>query len=468
MKQKKDTTRQISVFIASPGDLSPERKIFKETIDQLNIGFADGANVEFSGYGWEDALAETGRRTQGVINKQIDQCDLFILVLHRRWGQPAPDSKFSSYTEEEFNLAFSLWKKKKAPEVLVFFKTVDNASVADPGPELQKVVAFRKELQQTRAIILRTFNTDIDFGKEVDRHLRAFAKDEWKEFDEDSPTVDFPKAQVVALNKAKRKESADLEKKGKASSKSAGKKTKAKTPKADLSLVTLHQTDLTLARAAVDAAEAGRIQDARILFAKATEGTTDLSVLSVAAEFFRQIGDPDNASRLVQRQAAIARDRRIAVQHYFALVPTDYISANQEQFLSHMLAEVPEDVAEDIREIYHEAFGKEKMESMLAEIMVKHYTEAELVQFARFLASPVGQSSLQKYPAMMAEAMEWGKQEFQRVLLQHYPELAGDAPTPSNSAGDAKVLDMPLTQPGQLTIGDSASSKSRASAKTRK
>jgi hypothetical protein len=33
--------REIAVFIASPGDLAPERKTFKDVIDTLNRGFAD-------------------------------------------------------------------------------------------------------------------------------------------------------------------------------------------------------------------------------------------------------------------------------------------------------------------------------------------------------------------------------------------------------------------------------------------
>jgi hypothetical protein len=61
--------RKISVFIASPGDLSNERSLFRKEIILLNIGFGDGANVEFEALGWEDTLASTGRRNQGVINE---------------------------------------------------------------------------------------------------------------------------------------------------------------------------------------------------------------------------------------------------------------------------------------------------------------------------------------------------------------------------------------------------------------
>jgi hypothetical protein len=77
--------RTISVFIASPGDLSSEREYFKKAINQLNVGFGDGANVEYKPLGWENTLAVTGRRNQSVINEEIDKCDIFVLAMYRRW-----------------------------------------------------------------------------------------------------------------------------------------------------------------------------------------------------------------------------------------------------------------------------------------------------------------------------------------------------------------------------------------------
>jgi hypothetical protein len=456
---RKGDLKRISVFIASPGDLAPERKIFKDTIDALNAGFADGAGVEFVPIGWEDVLAETGRRPQAVINRELDQCDLFILALHRRWGQDAPDSKFSSYTEEEFQLAFRLWKKRKTPEVLVFFKTVDSASVADPGVQLKEVLHFRKKLEQGHATLIRSFNTDVDFGKEIDRHLRAFARGEYKDLGDDSPAIAFPKAEVTVLNKARREGAKRVEREEKqrssAKRESYGKGKRASAAKADLRLVKAHQTDVTLARAAVDAARGGRIQDARILFAKATEDTTELSVLSVAAEFFRQIGDLDNASRLVQRQAAIARDRTIAARHYLALMPPGFTGSLMEQVMAQMVAQFPEELAAEIRSIAEEVYGGGKVERILLDLMVKYYTEGEIVQLARFLASPAGQSSLQKQPAMMMEMFEFGQREFQRVFSNRHPELAaGNDQLQSEPVGDANLLAAPAEQADQRPAGD--------------
>jgi hypothetical protein len=427
---KAEKTKEISVFLASPGDLAPERKVFKEKIDALNAGFADGAGVKYIPLGWEDVLATTGRRTQAVINKEVQRCDLFILALHRRWGQEAPDSDYSSYTEEEFQLAFDRWKKTKAPEVLVFFKTVDSASVADPGPELKKVLAFRKKLEQEKVTLIRNFSSDADFANEVDRHLRAFARGEWQQLDAGTAPVEFPKKSISALQKGSRRNPSSITR-GKTQSsiqKHAGASPKKLeiAAKADLTLVKAQDTELTLARAAVDAALAGRIQDATILFAKATENTTDLTILAVAAEFFRQIGDVENATTLVKRQASIARDRMIAAQHYLALVPQGYSDSIQEQFLSQFLAAFPPDIADEIQSIHKEVFGGGKYMEFVMKLMVKHYSTAEIVQLARFLSTPEGQSSLKKYPLMMKDAMEYGASEFQRVLTKRHPELTGN------------------------------------------
>ena len=126
------------VFIASPNDLAEERRVFRDFIvDDLTPGFGDGFGCEFVPLGWEDTLASSGRRAQSTINLEIGSCDVFVLVLNRRWGQPATDSEFSSYTEEEFHFASSLFAEHKKPEIFVFFKTVDRESLADPGPQLE-------------------------------------------------------------------------------------------------------------------------------------------------------------------------------------------------------------------------------------------------------------------------------------------------------------------------------------------
>ena len=212
--------RTIRVFIASPGDLAVERAAFQQVLEELNAGFGDALDIKFEPLGWEDTLASTGRRSQdrrlslrertffrGA--KDDYRCDVFILAMHRRWGQAAPDAQpYSSYTEEEFHRAFARWQKKRrgkpqAPEIFVFFKHIDSASLADAGPQLQKVLDFRKSLEESRQVLYHGFANEAEFKAEVDRHLRAFAKGELPPADAPRDKVLLPLAVLAEVQKEK-------------------------------------------------------------------------------------------------------------------------------------------------------------------------------------------------------------------------------------------------------------------------
>jgi hypothetical protein len=416
MPKARTASKNIRVFLASPGDLAPERKVFKDQIDELNKGFADGMGIEFVPLGWEDVLATTGRRPQDVINREVDECDLFVLALHRRWGQKAPDSKYSSYTEEEFYRAITRWKKSKSPEVLVFFKDIDNGQMADPGPELTKVLAFRKKLEQGRETLYKRFASETQFGVEIDSHLRAFARGEWKDVSSDAGGVTLEKKRIDAVDRSARKLTERMS--GKGGSKARGKVSLAQR-RADVSLVKAETEALTLARAAADMAAKGDRESARILFAKATEGTTNLSILSLAADFARQTGDIDTASDLVKRHAAIARDRTVAAQHYMSLLPPNMMKMMQEQMLDQMLSAFPPELVPVMQALYNEVYGDGKLERLMLDTMIKYYTTEELLMLAKYMVTPEAQSMLHKQPLMMKELMDYGMHAMQEAIERH-------------------------------------------------
>jgi tetratricopeptide (TPR) repeat protein len=291
--------RTIRVFIASPGDLAVERRAFKEVIDELNEGFGDDAGVTFQALGWEDTLATTGRRSQSVINQEIDRCDAFILAMHRRWGQEAPDAKpYSSYTEEEFHRALDLWNRNGKPEIFVFFKHIDPGQMADPGPQLLQVLKFRKQLEESRQVLYRGFSDEAEFRVEVDRHLRAYAKGEL-------PKADAPLGKVLLPMNVL----AEIEKE-KAAKEQALARAEREHQYAEAALARAETLALELAERAAKAALEGRVEEARQDFANAHQGTTNLRVLDLAFEFYLRTGDILTAQELVQRRLAISGPER--------------------------------------------------------------------------------------------------------------------------------------------------------------
>ena len=288
--------RQIDVFIASPGDLVCERTAFRDVCLELNKGFGDGAGVRFEPLGWEDTLSSVGRRSQSVINLEIDRCEIFVLVIHRRWGQEAPDSPYSSYTEEEFHRALDRLTRTGTPEIFVFFKNVDPGQVADPGPQLQRVLSFRRELENSRQVLYHTFSDVGQFRTQLDRHLRSFAKG-------NLPPRNLP-LQPLILPFELREQVRTAQKEAERQADRADKS----QLHADEALARADVLALTLAERAAAAAAEGRVEQARQDFAKATEGTNSLEVLRLATHFYCNTGELNAAEQLLRRQLALLGD----------------------------------------------------------------------------------------------------------------------------------------------------------------
>ncbi len=282
--------RKVRVFIASPGDLRKERKQFRQAIDFLNIGFGDGANVEFEALGWEDTLASTGRRNQSVINAGIDRCDVFFLVMHRRWGQEAPDAwPYSSYTEEEFHRALERWKSEGNPTILVFFKRIEAALEADPGPQLQKVIAFRQELERTRKVLYRYIDDQENaFLSEVDKHLRAYVKGELEVADTTRDLVVLPIAALDEVRQAKDDARRHAQ--------------EAEAAKKEVEAIRLRLAALQLqdAERAADFAQKGSLEQARQKFVRLIANSSEPEVLYLAYRFFDDTEDYVSAANVLE------------------------------------------------------------------------------------------------------------------------------------------------------------------------
>ena len=74
-----------NVFIASPGDLSEERRLFPSIIDQVNAIKANSVGLHLKAVGWEDTLPNFGR-PQELINKDVRNADIFVMLLWKRWA----------------------------------------------------------------------------------------------------------------------------------------------------------------------------------------------------------------------------------------------------------------------------------------------------------------------------------------------------------------------------------------------
>lgn len=122
-----DSYKKIRIFVASPADVAVERQKLHSLVLDLN---QTGSIVDQLGFvlevlDWSTHVAPAMGRPEGIILEQlpVKEWDLFIGILWMRFGSPTggidPDSgeKFTSGTQEEFELAYKSLQKNNRPHI---------------------------------------------------------------------------------------------------------------------------------------------------------------------------------------------------------------------------------------------------------------------------------------------------------------------------------------------------------------
>ena len=154
------------VFIASPGDVPEERGIVRDICRQLSDDrLVRSYDAAFRPVGWEDAFPSAGR-PQEIINRLVAECDIFVCLLHKRFGTPS--GKEESGTLEEFLLAYDRWQNLTEPHIMVYFKDVRIRSASDfKDPQLQKVFELKDKIEKNRLLLFGTFATPDEFRNKI-------------------------------------------------------------------------------------------------------------------------------------------------------------------------------------------------------------------------------------------------------------------------------------------------------------
>jgi tetratricopeptide (TPR) repeat protein len=140
------------VFIASPSDLNAEREIFPKIIEKVNLIKAKSKGILLEAVGWEDTLLGKGR-PQKKINEDVKHSDLIVMLLWKRWGSAT--GEYSSGFEEEYEIACANDKN-----IWLYFRSISDDMMADPGPQLQKVLEFRDKVETEKKFLFRRYEDE--------------------------------------------------------------------------------------------------------------------------------------------------------------------------------------------------------------------------------------------------------------------------------------------------------------------
>jgi len=258
------------VFIASPGGLEEERSAFKESIDEYNLSEAKHRGVQFTAVAWELTIGGAGR-PQSLINKDLVECDYFILILHDRWGTNPnkKEGKYSSATEEEFYTALDCLQNPNYPmkNIIIFFKSVDDRQLSDPGEQLTQVLEFKKEREKEKDFLYYTFDSIRQFVDLFKRNLAHWVRD-FENKQEDMPDNIIP-LKVSRGSKAEPYKNHNLE-------------------------------------LAEEYAENERITDAEMIFSRIAINNTDPWALARYGRFLKKIGQYEKANLMLDSAIQLA------------------------------------------------------------------------------------------------------------------------------------------------------------------
>ncbi len=156
-------------FVASPGDLPAEREALRRAAQSVNDTVGRRFGLSLVVEGWEQVQPALGR-PQSVINPRVDDCDVFVGLLNRRWGTPT--GEYSSGFEEEFERALRR-ADGPGPSVALFFKRLTVDDTSDPGPQMQQVLGFQQRVRDERTALYESFATTDEFEIKIQSFLAA-------------------------------------------------------------------------------------------------------------------------------------------------------------------------------------------------------------------------------------------------------------------------------------------------------
>jgi len=176
----------IQVFLASPNDLAPERDATNGVVERLNQAVSRSMGWSYDVFRWEETPPGRGR-PQGLINKHIRDCELFIGILWQRWG--VPTGECDSGFEEEFEIARKMAEETGSPEIWLYFKKVDDEREKDPGAQLSKVLAFKQELVREKEFLYKAFTDLPEWESTISTDLLTYVLERKKAEEESSVVV---------------------------------------------------------------------------------------------------------------------------------------------------------------------------------------------------------------------------------------------------------------------------------------
>lgn len=166
----------LNVFVASPSDVSEERKALESIVHELNKTWSNNLNLRLELIKWEtDSYPGFGDYSQDVINKQVnDEYDVFVAIFWSKVGSPTKVSE--SGTLEELERAYNKYQDSDhSIDLMVYFKDEAIPPSKIDSEQLQKIQKLKVKLGEQGALYW-TFDNVENFESLLRVHLSKIAQ----------------------------------------------------------------------------------------------------------------------------------------------------------------------------------------------------------------------------------------------------------------------------------------------------
>lgn len=163
---------KVKTFISSCRDVKIERKMVLSVIDEVNKSVRETIGLELQAEAWEDYSGANYNIPEGTIqdflNKLIEECNIVIIILYKRWGTKENKKQKLSNFEREINTAIDVLNTKKKITLLPYFRNLGPNE--DQGTQEKKVRLLRNRLEREN-IFYTPYENPEDFKEKVTHHL---------------------------------------------------------------------------------------------------------------------------------------------------------------------------------------------------------------------------------------------------------------------------------------------------------
>lgn len=164
------TEEVFTLFLASPGDVSAERALVRQIVEEGNQSLGKIGGLRVQVVGWDtDARPSWGADAQKILNGQIGDMSrhaLFVGLFWNRLGTKTPRAR--SGTIEEFQRA-AQQPKSKRPEIMLYFNQAPaNLSTKVEIAQKDKLIAFKDGIRTGG--VYWDYKGKADFARQFRKH----------------------------------------------------------------------------------------------------------------------------------------------------------------------------------------------------------------------------------------------------------------------------------------------------------